>query len=100
MLPPVHGFDELRSEADLERFRAATIRASDYELSAYHPLGTCRMGKDPARSVVGSDHQLHDCAGLYVVDGSAVPSSLGVNPQVTIMTLATRAAGILAERLG
>jgi choline dehydrogenase-like flavoprotein len=99
VLPPVHGFPELRTQADLERFRNTTVRASDLDLSAYHPLGTCRMGKDPARSVVGSDHQVHDCAGLYVVDGSAVPSSLGVNPQVTIMTLATRAAGILADRL-
>ncbi len=99
VLSPVHGFDELRGEADLDRFRRATLRASQLELSAYHPLGTCRMGLDPARSVVGPDHQLHDCAGLYVVDGSAVPSSLGVNPQVTIMALATRAAGILADRL-
>ena len=98
-LPPVHGFDEIRDEADLDRFRRAKIRAADLELSAYHPLGTCRMGRDPARSVVGSDHQLHDCANLYVVDGSAVPSSLGVNPQVTIMTLATRAAELLAARL-
>jgi choline dehydrogenase-like flavoprotein len=99
VLPPVRGFDELRSEADLARFRRATVRASDFELSAYHPLGTCRMGVDPARSVVGPDHQLHDCPGLYVIDGSAVPSSLGVNPQVTIMTLATRAAERLAARL-
>ena len=99
VLPPVHGFDEMRGEADLERFRRRTIKASELELSAYHPLGTCRMGTDPARSVVGPDHQLHDCAGLYVVDGSAVPSSLGVNPQVTIMTLATRAADKLAARL-
>jgi choline dehydrogenase-like flavoprotein len=99
VIPPVHGFQELRGEADLERFRHATVRASDLDLSAYHPLGTCRMGKDPDKSVVGADHQMHDCAGLYVVDGSAVPSSLGVNPQVTIMTLATRAAGILASRL-
>lgn len=98
-LPPVHGFDEIRDEADLDRFRHTKIRAADLELSAYHPLGTCRMGRDPARSVVGPDHQLHDCADLYVVDGSAVPSSLGVNPQVTIMTLATRAAEILAARL-
>ena len=99
VLPPVHGFDEIHGEADLDRFRRRRIRAADLELSAYHPLGTCRMGRDPARSVVGPDHQLHDCAGLYVVDGSAVPSSLGVNPQVTIMTLATRAAGLLAARL-
>jgi choline dehydrogenase-like flavoprotein len=100
VLPPVHGFDELRSEADLDRLRRTRIRAADLELSAYHPLGTCRMGVDPARSVVGPDHQLHDCAGLYVVDGSAVPTSLGVNPQITIMTLATRAADILASRVG
>jgi len=98
-LPPLHGFDELRGEADLERFRRVDIRASDLELSAYHPLGTCRMGQDPARSVVGPDHQLHDCDGLYVVDGSSVPSSLGVNPQVTIMALATRAAGLIADQL-
>jgi len=100
VLPPVQGFDELRSEADLARFRRTRIRASEFELSAYHPLGTCRMGKDPSRSVVGTDHQLHDCDGLYVIDGSAVPSSLGVNPQVTIMALATRAAELLAARLG
>ncbi|MCA9678325.1 MAG: GMC family oxidoreductase, partial [Myxococcales bacterium] len=99
VLTPVHGFDELRSAADLDRFRATRVRASQLELSAYHPLGTCRMGVDPARSVVGADHQLHDCAGLYVVDGSAVPSSLGVNPQVTIMALATRAAQLIAARL-
>jgi choline dehydrogenase-like flavoprotein len=37
--------------------------------------------------------------GLFVVDGSAVPSSLGVNPQVTIMALATRAAERIATRL-
>jgi choline dehydrogenase-like flavoprotein len=96
---PVHGFTELTSLDQLEAFRAAHLHARDLELSAYHPLGTARMGRDPASSVVDADHQLHDAPGVYVVDGASVPSSLGVNPQVTIMAMATRAAGRLAERL-
>ncbi|HKA87263.1 MAG TPA: GMC family oxidoreductase N-terminal domain-containing protein [Haliangiales bacterium] len=97
--PLVHGFDELRGEDDLRRFRAAKLTARDFDLTAYHPLGTCRMGPDPRSSVVSPDHAVWDAPGLYVVDGSAVPSSLAVNPQVTIMALATRAAGRIAERL-
>ena len=100
VLPLVHGFDELRSEADLGRFAAARLRARDLELTAYHPLGTARMGADPRRSVVGPDNQAHEVPGLYVVDGASVPTSLGVNPQVTIMALATRAADLLGRALG
>ncbi len=100
VLPLVHGFDDLRGEADLGRFAAARLRARDLELTAYHPLGTARMGVDPRRSVVGPDHQAHHLPGLYVVDGASVPTSLGVNPQVTIMALATRAADLLADALG
>lgn len=99
VLMPLHGFHDVHGEADLARLRAARLRPHDFELSAYHPLGTARMGRDPARSVVDVDHQVHDTPGLYVVDGAAVPSSLGVNPQVTIMALATRAAEKLAARL-
>ena len=96
---PVHGFHEVRGEADLARFRETRIRPHDVEVSAYHPLGTARMGADPRMSVVDAEHQVHDTPGLYVVDGASVPSSLGVNPQVTIMALATRAADKLAKRL-
>jgi hypothetical protein len=96
---PINGFDVLESPGDLDRLRRATIRPWDLDLSAYHPLGTARMGSDPASSVIGSDHQVHDTRGLYVVDGAAVPSSIGVNPQVTIMALATRAAEKIAATL-
>jgi len=96
---PVNGFDVLAGPDDLARLRRATLKPRDLDMSAYHPLGTARMGVDPQRSVVGPDHQLHDLPGLYVVDGAAVPSSLGVNPQVTIMALATRAAEKIAAAL-
>ena len=96
---PFHGFDVLHSPTDLERLRRTNLKAWDLDMSAYHPLGTARMGRDPSTSVVGADHEMHDVKSLYVVDGAAVPSALGVNPQVTIMALATRAAEKIAHRL-
>ena len=96
---PIHRFETLRGPADLARLRTARLAASDFELSAYHPLGTCRLGVDPRQSVTDPDHETHDIGRLYVVDGSSVPTALGVNPQVTIMAMATRFAERLHERL-
>jgi choline dehydrogenase-like flavoprotein len=100
VFPLVHGFDELHGLDDLARLRNARLHARDFDLSAYHPLGTARMGRDPRSSVVGPDNQVHDTPGLYVSDGSVVPTSPAVNPQVTIMALATRAADKIAQAVG
>ncbi|MDP2344931.1 MAG: GMC family oxidoreductase [Deltaproteobacteria bacterium] len=64
---------------------------------ASHPHGTCRMGpKDgPNKGVVDAAGCVHGAPGLYVMDGSIFPSTLGINPQVTIMA----AALLLARRL-
>ncbi|HEU4657844.1 MAG TPA: GMC family oxidoreductase [Capillimicrobium sp.] len=94
---PVAGVPALR-DGDVSPLRAARVRPRDLSLMAFHPLGTARAGADPRRSVVGPDLQVHDVPGLYVSDGSVVPSSLGVNPQITIMALATRLADALTGR--
>jgi choline dehydrogenase-like flavoprotein len=60
-----------------------------------HVQGSCRMGGDPARSVVNEHAESHDVKRLFVGDGSVVPRTLSVNPSMTIMALATR----LAEHL-
>ncbi len=99
VLPLCVGHEEVNTREDLARLKAAKLRAGDFEVTAFHPLGTCRVGTDPARSCLGPDHEAHDVRGLYVCDGSAVPSSLGVNPQMTIMAMAVRAAEILDSRL-
>jgi hypothetical protein len=99
VFPMVAGFDEIKDPAGLAALRGARLRARDFDITAYHPLGTCRMGIDRRHAPVSADHELHDLPGLYVADGSVVPSSLGVNPQVTIMALATRAADRIAARL-
>ncbi|HEY4016185.1 MAG TPA: GMC family oxidoreductase [Polyangiaceae bacterium] len=89
----------LHGRKDLDAFRRASFAPSDFVWTSYHPLGTCKMGRDPRTSVVGPSHEAHDLPGLFVVDGSAVPGPLGVNPQLTIMAMATRAAGKIAERV-
>jgi len=60
-----------------------------------HTQGGCRMGDDPARSVVDRHGESHEVRGLYVGDASVLPRTLSVNPSLTVMALATR----LAERL-
>jgi choline dehydrogenase-like flavoprotein len=97
--PALHGHRVLRGAADLERMEQAHTAAADYLLTAFHPLGTCRMASDAARGVVSASHEVFGIPRLYIADGSVVPSSVAVNPQVTIMALATRAADLLADRL-
>ncbi|CAN5203981.1 GMC family oxidoreductase [soil metagenome] len=99
VLPMIPGFDEIAGPADVARFRAARLAPSDIEVSAYHLLGTCRMGMNPYRSVVGPDHETHEVRALYIADGSVVSSSLGVNPQMTIMAMALRAGELISSRL-
>lgn len=96
--PPLASVEELRSEAEIARL-PATVKAHDLELTAFHPLGTCRFGVDPRTSVLDLFLEHHQIDGLHVVDGSMFPSSLGRNPQLTIMAFATREAGILNRRL-
>lgn len=96
---PILGHERLQGLADVERLEAAKVPARHMDLTAYHPLGTARLGADPLTSVVGPEHEAHEVLNLFVSDGSAVPSSLGVNPQVTLMALALRAADAVHRRL-
>jgi choline dehydrogenase-like flavoprotein len=97
VLYPVEGLDPLPA-GELGPLRARALRAQDLTLMAFHPLGTARADGDPARGVVDPNLGVHGIAGLHIADGSVVPSSLGVNPQLTIMALATRLAFDLLGR--
>ena len=57
-----------------------------------HLLGTCRMGDDPATSVVDRFHRSHDIPNLFICDGSSFVTSGRGQPTMTIMALAFRAA--------
>jgi choline dehydrogenase-like flavoprotein len=73
-------------------------RRRDLKPMAFHPLGTARADARPTHGVIDGELAVHGVRGVYVADGSAVPSSLGVNPQMTIMALATRLAFRLLGR--
>jgi len=84
--------DRLR-RVDLEHVPAASL-----ESASQHPLGTCRMGVAAQSSVVDPFGQAWELPELYVADGSILPTSLGVNPQLSIMSMALRIAWHLREK--
>lgn len=96
--PPVIGGTKIRSEADIDRVIHEDIPASQLYLYASHPMGTCRMGADPSRSVVDPDGRVWGWDNLYVSDASVFPTSLGVNPQVTTMAVGLTIGAAVASR--
>ena len=64
-----------------------------------HCIGGCVMGATPAEGVIDHQHRVHGYHNLYVVDGSAVGSNLGVNPSLTITALAERAMTFIPDKI-
>jgi choline dehydrogenase len=87
-LPPsLAGLKETEILADF-RARASTV---------YHPVGTCRMGGDPANSVVDQNLAVRGIAGLYVADASIFPSIPSANTQAPTLMAAWRGAEIIQK---
>jgi choline dehydrogenase-like flavoprotein len=59
-----------------------------------HQCGTLRCGRDPKHAVVDADCRMFGQPNLFVVDGSALPTSLGVGPSLTIVANALRVARV------
>lgn len=81
----------------LGRWRVLMIRFLP-ELNFGHPCGTLRFGTDPSTSVLDPDCKAHDLKNLYVADASFMPTSMGVNPSLSIAANALRVADIIAMR--
>ncbi len=76
----------------LARVEAASYEPHDVACFTAHQMGSCRMGSDPSDSVADGRGQLHDTGGVWIGDASAFPTAPGVNPMITIMSLAHRTA--------
>ena len=95
VLPGVVGLPAEIGPDDVGLLDAAPLNNKAWTWVISHLFGGCVMGADPARSVVGTDLHVHGVRDLHVVDAAALPTTLGVNPQHTIMAVAQ----VVAERL-
>jgi gluconate 2-dehydrogenase alpha chain len=68
-------------------------------VASSHDFGACRMGNNPATSVVDPELRVHDTPGLYVLGGATFPSCPGINPTLTMWAICYRATERLVERL-
>jgi choline dehydrogenase-like flavoprotein len=89
-----------RELAEASGARETVDLYSSYDRPASsHPAGTCRMGADPASSVVDAWGRVHGVANLYITDASVLPGQgAGDAPTLTIQALALRTAGHIAAR--
>jgi choline dehydrogenase-like flavoprotein len=85
------------SPDDLHRALAGPIHPGAIDLTTVHLMGTARLGSDPALSVCDPHGTVHGTTGLSVADASLFPGAVGVNPQLTVMALATRVAGRIID---
>jgi len=76
--------DFTKDKQDLSLIDAAPLGPNRCAVFTAHQMGGCRMGSDPARSVVSPELRHHAVENLFVADGSVFPTSLGVNPMESI----------------
>lgn len=81
-----------RTPAEVEAQLGDDLPVDMLYVYASHPMGTCRIGRDPAASVTSPTGETHDVRGLYLADASVFPTSLGRNPQWTVMAAAVSIA--------
>jgi choline dehydrogenase-like flavoprotein len=96
--PNIPRFGALRRE-DLAAFEAARVKPSELRLEAFHPMGTARISADPRQGVCAPDGSVRGTGSLYVADASLFPTSVGVNPMMTIIAFAKQVArGLAGDR--
>jgi choline dehydrogenase-like flavoprotein len=105
-----HGENEMKLAERANRDAVQMLVAAGFENVAplgtvrppgtsVHEMGTARMGRDPATSVLNGRNQAHDLPNLFITDGSCMASTGSLNPSLTYMALSARAANYAADLL-
>ncbi len=94
----VRGASVLKAE-QLGEFESSKVRPMDLHPEAYHPMGTARIASDPSIGVCSPDGAVQGIDDLYVADASLFPSSVVVNPMMTVIAVSKRIAAGVAQRV-
>ena len=88
----------IRSAEDVGRLRGLPMGPNQITVASAHVNGTCRMGADRRTAGTDTHGERFGAPGVFIADGSLLPTALGVNPQETIMALASLVAERIAAR--
>lgn len=91
--------EEARFEAYLQRVRGEGLQTAKMQIFSAHQMSSCRMAATPDEGPVSPSGELFECAGLFVADGSVLPTSLGINPMVSIEAMSHMIAQNVARRI-
>jgi choline dehydrogenase-like flavoprotein len=95
VIPAIYGLPYRLKPDEIDLIKEGPLDPRCYTAILSHLFGGCIMGVDPNRSVCDPNGHVHGYQGLVVADASTIPTTLGINPQHTIMALAR----VKAERL-
>ncbi len=100
VLLPIFGSEPVTKPKELDELEKHPPKANRVECMSFHPLGTAKMSVDPRHGVVKPTGETWQVENLIVCDGSVVPTSVGVNSQIPIMSVALMLAGKTLDRWG
>lgn len=89
-----------RFEAFVQAVHREGLRTARMQIFSAHQMSSCRMAATPAQGPVSPSGELYECAGLFVADASVLPTSLGINPMVTIEATAHMIAQNILRKIG
>ncbi len=92
VIMPWFGYPAIKRVEDMRDAIQNPPDVSRMECMSFHPLGSARMGVNEKLGVVRTTGESFDLPGLYVADGSVLPTSIGVNSQLPVMAVATKIA--------
>jgi len=95
-MPSTFRYFEFKNEKELDGLRELVRDSTDLTVGTGHPQGGNAMSENPARGVVDPQFRVFGYENLFVCDASVFPSSIGVNPQLTVMALADYAVPFVA----